>query len=86
MARTSRLLRERVERGPAVQKPWEEQPIPTLEFANVRRSGDIALSVKGLSKAYAAKSLFKDVSFELPRGGRLAVKPATICSGATMGA
>ena len=73
VARTSRLLRERVERGPAVQKPWEEQPIPTLEFANVRRSGDIALSVKGLSKAYAAKSLFKDVSFELPRGGRLAV-------------
>ena len=50
VARTARLLRERVDRGPAIHKPWEEQPIPALEFARVRRSGDIALSVTNLAE------------------------------------
>ncbi|MCC6859872.1 MAG: ABC-F family ATP-binding cassette domain-containing protein [Bryobacterales bacterium] len=73
LARTARLLRERVERGPAVGKPWEEQPVPVLEFAGVERSGDIALTVENLAKAYPGKRLFEDVTFQLARGGRLAV-------------
>jgi len=73
VARTARLLRERVNRGPKVDKPWEEQPIPILDFAGLRRSGDIALSVTRLAKAYPSKPLFSDISFDMPRGGRLAV-------------
>jgi ATP-binding cassette subfamily F protein 3 len=73
VARTARLLRERVDHGPAVRKPWEEQPIPALEFAGVRRSGDLALSVMNLGKSYPGKPLFRGVTFDLARGDRLAV-------------
>jgi ATP-binding cassette subfamily F protein 3 len=73
VARTARILRERVHKGPKADKPWEEQPIPVLEFAGVRRSGDVALSVANLSKSYAAKSLFNGIGFELVRGQRLAI-------------
>lgn len=73
VARTARLLRERAVRSPEVSKPWEEQPIPVLEFANVRRSGDVALSVTNLAKSYPGKTLFKGLSFELARGRRMAI-------------
>lgn len=73
VARTSRLLRERAARGPAAPKPWEEDPIPPLDFASVRRSGDIALSATGLSKSYPGKPLFTNVTFHLARGERLAI-------------
>ena len=76
VARTARLLRERVEHGPAVSKPWEEQPMPVLEFAGVRRSGDIALEVTNLAKQYPGKRLFAGVSFHLARGERIAVTGA----------
>jgi len=73
VARTARLLRARVDRGPTADKPWEEQPIPVLEFAEVQRSGDVALAVTNLAKSFPGKPLFKDVTFELPRGARLAI-------------
>jgi ATP-binding cassette subfamily F protein 3 len=67
------LLRERVSQGPHVSKPWEEQPIPVLEFAGVRRSGDVALTARNLAKCYPGKPLFKDLTFDLARGQRLAI-------------
>jgi ATPase subunit of ABC transporter with duplicated ATPase domains len=73
VARGARLLRERVERGPRVEKPWEEEPIPVLEFAEVRRSGDIALTATNLAKSYPGKPLFSGVTFDLARGERLAI-------------
>ncbi len=73
VARTARLLRERVDHGPAAEKPWEEEPIPVFEFAEVPRSGDIALSVTGLGKSYPGKPLFGGVTFHLARGERLAI-------------
>ncbi len=73
VARTARLLRERSSHVPGVAKPWEEQPIPLLEFAGIRRSGDIALAVTGLSKSYPGKPLFAGVTFHLARGERLAI-------------
>jgi ATPase subunit of ABC transporter with duplicated ATPase domains len=73
VARTARLLRERVSRECEITKPWVEQPIPTLDFACVRRSGDIALSVLKLTKSWGTRTLFRDISFELRRGERLAI-------------
>jgi ATP-binding cassette subfamily F protein 3 len=73
VARTARLLKERANRADEVAKPWEEQPMPVLEFAGVRRSGDIALAVTHLAKSYPGKPLFADVTFHLPRGERLAI-------------
>ena len=73
VARTGRLLRERVYRGPVAAKPWEEQPMPVLEFSSVRRSGDVALAVTNLAKAYPGKPLFSGITFHLARGERLAI-------------
>ena len=76
VARTGRLLRERSHQEAAVEKPWEEQPIPRLDFGNVRRSGDIALSVEGVGKAFDGRVLFSNVTFHLARGERLALAGA----------
>jgi ATP-binding cassette subfamily F protein 3 len=73
VARTARLLRERIDRGPQVGKPWEEQPIPILDFGGVGRSGDVALAVSNLAKSYPGKPLFSGISFDLARGKRLAI-------------
>ena len=73
VARTARILRERVDHQPEAQKPWEEQSIPILEFAAVHRSGDVALSVSNLAKSYPGKPLFADINFDLARGDRLAI-------------
>jgi ATP-binding cassette subfamily F protein 3 len=73
VARAARILRERAYRGNDVVKPWEEQPIPDLEFAGVPRSGDIALSVTGVAKSYPGKPLFSGITFHLARGERMAI-------------
>jgi len=73
VARTARLLRERVHREPAVSKPWEQEAIPVLDFAQVRRSVDIAISVRDISKSYGGRKLFSGVSFDVRRGERLAI-------------
>jgi ATP-binding cassette subfamily F protein 3 len=73
VARTARILGERAAREQAIPKPWQEQPIPALDFGIVRRSGDTALVALGLSRAYPGKTLFAGLSFHLARGDRLAV-------------
>jgi ATP-binding cassette subfamily F protein 3 len=73
VARTGRILRERVTHEAEVAKPWEEEPIPALDFGHVRRSGDIALAVTGLSKSYGDKRLFQGLTFYLARGERMAI-------------
>ncbi len=73
VARTARLLRERAVRESEVEKPWEEQPLPTLDFPAVARSGDIALTVIDLAKRWPGRELFSDLTFHLARGQRLAI-------------
>ena len=82
--RTARILRERVSREQAVQKPWVERPIDGLTFAQVDRSGDPALVATGLTKSYGAKTLFRELSFHLRRGERLAVLGANGCGKTTL--
>ena len=73
VARTARLLRERVSGpGAQVEKPWEEQAIGNLTFDNIRRAGDFALHVEGLS----VRGLFDGLTFHLRRGDRLAITGA----------
>jgi ATP-binding cassette subfamily F protein 3 len=73
LQRTARILRERVLREPEAVKPWQDTPIPVLTFPNVERTGEIALSVEGLSKAYDGKILFEGLNFSVRRGERLAI-------------
>ena len=73
VARTARILRERVAREPEVPKPWQEDPIPVLDFPNVPRASDVVLQVEGVSKSYGEKRLFGDLSFHVRRGERWAI-------------
>ncbi len=57
---------ERLERPTLVETPQ-------MHFGSVRRTGDLVLQVDDLSKAYGPKVLFKDLSFNLPRGRRLGI-------------
>ena len=76
VARTGRILRERVSNEARVEKPWEDAPIDGLSFEGVARSGDIVLSVRDLAKTYAGKRLFDDLTFVVRRGDRLVVRGA----------
>ena len=76
VARTGRILRERVSDEARVEKPWEEAPIDGLTFEGVTRSGDIVLAVRDLAKTYSGKTLFDDLSFVVRRGDRLVVRGA----------
>ena len=72
VARTGRILRERVNDAEKVEKPWEEQGIGDLTFDNIRRAGDVVLTVEGL----VARGLFEGLTFHLRRGERLAITGA----------
>jgi ATP-binding cassette subfamily F protein 3 len=76
VARTGRILRERVSDEKGVEKPWEEPSIDGLTFEGVVRSGDIVLSAHDLAKTYRGKALFRDLTFVVRRGDRLVVRGA----------
>jgi ATP-binding cassette, subfamily F, member 3 len=56
---------ERLERPTLIEAP-------RMHFGEVRRSGDVVVSVEDLCKAYD-RPLFKDLNFSLPRGRRLGI-------------
>jgi ATP-binding cassette subfamily F protein 3 len=56
---------ERLERPTIIESPH-------MHFGSVRRAGDVVLHAEGLSKAYD-RPLFRDLSFDLPRGRRLGI-------------
>jgi ATPase subunit of ABC transporter with duplicated ATPase domains len=71
VARTGRMLRERtMDPGTRVEKPWEEQPIGSLAFDNVRRAGDVVLQAERLT----VRGLFEGLTFHLHRGDRLSIQ------------
>jgi ATP-binding cassette subfamily F protein 3 len=84
VARTGRILRERVSDEARVEKPWEETPIDGLSFEGVARSGDIVLAARDLAKTYGGKTLFHDLTFVVRRGERLVVRGANGSGKATL--
>lgn len=56
---------ERVERPTKIESPH-------MHFGSVRRAGDVVLRAEELSKSYD-RPLFRDLSFDLPRGRRLGI-------------
>jgi len=84
VARTGRILRERIRREPTAKKPWLEDPIPTLEFPNAKRTSGVVLRVEGLCKAYGGKCLFQDLNFGVQAGARWAVLGPNGCGKSTL--
>ncbi len=84
VARTARILKERAQREPSIQKPWQETPIPRLDFRNIPRASDAVLRVDGLAKAYDQKVLFQNLALSLRRGQRAAVVGPNGCGKTTL--
>jgi ATP-binding cassette subfamily F protein 3 len=76
VARTARILRSRVNTEHQIEKPWEEQPIEGLSFSNVTRGSDVVLLAEGLAKSFGGRTLFRNLSFHVRRGGRLVIRGA----------
>lgn len=68
--RTARMLRERVSQLEPVEKPWEEQSIPALDFSGVARGDEIAVRVEGMSKRFGSCVLFEKMDLHIARGER----------------
>lgn len=72
MAQSMLKQLDKIERIEPVAKP----PSVTLNFSHVQRSGKVVLVVKDLSKKFDDRTIFKDVSFEIPCGEKVALVAA----------
>jgi ATP-binding cassette, subfamily F, member 3 len=63
---------KRLDKIERLEKPQEERQV-RFSFDARRRMGDDALEVKGLSKKFSGKTVFRDVSFKLRAGDRVAL-------------
>ncbi len=84
VARTSRLLRERVNREQPQSKPWEEQSIPDVDFSQIPRSSEIVLSALDIAKRYNDKVLYTNLSFTLIRGMHMGLIGPNGCGKSTL--
>ncbi len=51
-------------------------PKVRLNFSNIKRTGDVVLSVKNISKSFDSQCLFKNISFDIMRGDKVALVAA----------
>jgi len=84
VARTARILRERVAHLSPAEKPWREAPIPPLDFPDVTGRSGIALRVAGLSKAFDGELLFQNLGFYVQAGSRWAILGPNGCGKTTL--
>jgi ATPase subunit of ABC transporter with duplicated ATPase domains len=67
-SRIKQIERIEIERLPQSSRRW-----PTFRFRQRRPSGKIALTARGISKAFGERQVLEDVSLEVKRGDRLAI-------------
>jgi ATP-binding cassette, subfamily F, member 3 len=67
----------------AIEKPTKVAG-PHISFSEVTRSGDNVFHVEDLSKSYGDLELFKNLSFDVPRGKRLGIMGANGCGKTTL--
>lgn len=73
VARTARMLRERIQPEARIAKPWEEQPIPKLDFRAATRPSDPPITLDSLTLSYGAKPVVTGFQLTLRRGERAAI-------------
>jgi ATPase subunit of ABC transporter with duplicated ATPase domains len=67
-SRIKQIERIEIERLPQSSRRW-----PTFRFRQRRPSGKIALTARGIGKAFGERQVLEDVSLEVKRGDRLAI-------------
>ncbi len=84
VARTGRLLRERLAMEGEIAKPWEEPSISPLDFSHVPGSPALLAYATRLNCAYGAADVLRNVSFAVHRGERWAVLGPNGCGKTTL--
>ncbi|MBY0458319.1 MAG: ATP-binding cassette domain-containing protein, partial [Gemmataceae bacterium] len=57
---------------------------PDIAFAEVARSGDVVFHTEDLTKRFGERTLFENLSFDLPRGKRLGIMGPNGCGKTTL--
>jgi len=84
VARTARLLRERLPSESQTKKPWEEQPIPKLDFQNYVRPADPPITLENVTLAYAERPVLQRCDLTIRRGERWAITGPNGCGKTTL--
>ena len=72
-ARQAQSKLKRIERIEIEPLPKSSRRYPTFRFEQRRRSGKVALEVRGISKSFGENRVLADVSLKVRRGDRVAV-------------
>lgn len=73
MFRRAKNMEKALDRIVTVKKPTLTQKQMQLQFDEARRSGQEVVVMKGVSKAFADKTIVKDVSVQIMQGERIAL-------------
>lgn len=68
--RNKRKMIERLEEQ-EVEIPTDKRSIKEFEFPPTKRSGEVVMNLKGVSKSYGEKTVYKDLDFEVTRGQKV---------------
>jgi ATP-binding cassette subfamily F protein 3 len=83
LARQAQSRSRALEKLPRLEKPVLP-PIPTFDFGDVERSGDLVLRVDNVGIRFGDCWLFRHLSFDLPRGKRLGILGPNGCGKSTL--
>lgn len=84
VARTARILKERQSMLEKVDKPWEEQAIPELDFSAVERGDEVVVRVERMDKAFGGRVLFEGFELHVTRGERWVLAGPNGCGKSTL--
>lgn len=84
VARTGRILRERVLMEGEKTKPWEEKEICYLDFRHIPSSPPLLAYANGLGCGYGGKAVIEGVTFAVERGQRWALEGRNGCGKTTL--
>jgi ATP-binding cassette subfamily F protein 3 len=72
-AKMAKSMEKQLDRMEKVEFDEELVPAIGIPFPPLERSGEVALRVENLSKAFGEKVIFSGATFEIPRGERVAI-------------
>lgn len=83
LSQQAQSRQKQLEKLERVERPVEIST-PTFRFPVARRCGDVVFEAEAAGKAFGDRWLFRDLSFQLKRGGRLGILGPNGCGKSTL--
>jgi ATP-binding cassette subfamily F protein 3 len=81
---TAESWQKKLDRMDIIDKPFQEDNLPIIDFATETRGGNEVLMLENLGFSFPDKDLFKGVNLKLMRGERLFIKGPNGCGKSTL--